>query len=110
MLFLLYVYYTDHRDFIEQDEVWTQAFKRKGLSDYEISDISHDDTNWYYKGISTCVGYGDYTTKCPMSEVYCSALKTETYGNPDEQASAETQAIQNSSGAYHPSCPLITWN
>lgn len=105
IFFLLYVYCTDHRDYIEIDNIWTTAFSKAGLSPQEIENISHDGTHWYYKGVSTCVGYGDWDEECPMSEAFCSSPSKAVYGNPDDQATAVTRAIRNN--GIHELCPLI---
>lgn len=102
--FLIHVYVCEHKISIEGNDMWRNAFLRNGFSSTQIKDISHDDTVWYYKRRSTCVGYSEDTSKeCTSSENYCSG--GNDYGTEDQQVLSVKKAVSN--GGEHPKCPLI---
>lgn len=100
ILFLGYVYWFDHKEFID-DTHWKSLFEKVGLGK-EIYNIKHDNDSWYYKGKSLCVGYNEENMVCPNYETYCSG--GETYGSAKEQVDAVLMAIKNKT---HPDCPII---
>lgn len=97
----IYIYVYNHK--IDIDNEWRSVFRKYGLSDKDIDLISHDDDSWYYDGISTCVGYGDWNDLCPKYQRYCS--NEPMFGNRKMQAKAVIEAIRNS--GTHKECPLI---
>ena len=101
--FLIYGFWCDHKEPIDMDPVWITSFKKQNLSTEQIDSITHDNGTWYYNGVSTCVGYGDWNDKCPRHENYCEGGKV--IGDSDMQAKAVSEAIRN--GGQHPMCPLI---
>ena len=102
-MFLAYVFIYEHKIHIK-GSAFESAFREVGLSN-EINDITHDDSMWYYKLASTCVGYGDKSSKCKKYESFCGGKNQNTYGNEYEQALAVKEAIENN--GEHPLCPLI---
>lgn len=110
MLFFLVVYgfYYDHKEYINDPsnpnmQEWMDSFHSVGAPDPIIDDITHDDDTWYYRGSSTCVGYGDWSDECPRHEVYCGGDKK--MGDSKAQAKAVLEALKN--GGKHPECPLM---
>jgi len=104
LMFMVYVFICEHEMRIDQNEVWIGRFLRAGVSTSEIVHITHDYSVWYYKGLGTCVAYGDWNDKCERSEYWCAG--GGVVGDGDAQARAVKVAIDNGSG-YHPMCPLI---
>lgn len=100
MLFVLYVFSYDHKQGIDDNQVWVEAFKNVGI---DPKNMTHDDSTWYYKQRSTCVGYGDWEEVCPKYENYCAANKV--FGTPLQQARAIKEALIN--GGTHKECPII---
>lgn len=105
-LFLIYIFLFEHKTDINDNTLWFDNFKKHGLRADQISHITHDDSTWYYKGISTCVGYGDWNDKCQKHENYCAG--NDTFGNATQQVSALIMAIKN--GGVHPECPLLSFS
>lgn len=113
---LIYVYFGHHKTQISSSKYYINKIKNndvlKKLEGY-IKDISHDNDVWYYKGMSTCVGYSNDTDEtsasaCPYYEVYCAGKNGihGTYGTHIQQLLAVYDAIQNNDGV-HKDCPLI---
>lgn len=100
LLFVLYIFLYDHKKSISDDQIWLESFSKVGI---DPQDMTHDDTTWYYRRISTCVGYGDWNDQCPKYENYCSSNKK--FGTPSQQALAIKEALLN--GGTHELCPLI---
>ena len=108
-LFIVFIYLVKKRSTVDTDDAWIRTFREAGLSDADIAEISHDDHVWYYKGNSTCIGYGDVEEECPIYQNYCAGGTKDgvnyTFGTLRQQASAIKQAILN--GGQHSECPLI---
>jgi len=101
IIFLVYVYLSNHRTEISQNNLWQEVFQKVKLNP---EDLTHDDTTWYFQGRPTCVAYGgSFEAKCPRFENYCAG--GGTYGDPVNQALAIKKAIEN--GGEHPLCPLV---
>lgn len=106
ILFLIYVFFYNHITEVDtKNDVWYREFTNVGLTDKQIHDLTHDDNVWYYQGISTCVGYGDWNEMCPKNETYCAGKEGDTFGDAKRQAYALRFAI--SKGGEHPDCPLV---
>jgi len=104
MMFLVYVFICEHKTPISQNEMWTEAFRKAGLTPDQIRDMTHDDSMWYYQSRSTCVAYGgDFSGKCRRHENYCAG--GDRYGDAEAQAQAVKEALDK--GGEHPMCPLI---
>lgn len=104
IIFLLYIYFCDHKQSILESEFWTKEFLKAGFSKEKIEDIEHDDSVWYYKNRPTCVAYsGSFFEKCLPYEHYCPG--GNTFGIPEKQIKALQEAIDN--GGEHVDCPLI---
>ena len=104
LMFLIYVFICEHKTDIEGNNMWHNAFKNAGLTQKQISNISHDDHMWYYKSASTCVGFsGDFSKNCYRYQNYCAG--GDRYGDETLQAKSVKDAIDN--GGEHPMCPLI---
>jgi NAD-dependent dihydropyrimidine dehydrogenase PreA subunit len=101
ILFFGYVFWFEHKEKIQGD--WEERFENAGLTKEQISDITHDDSMWYYQRMSTCVGYGNPEDKCPSHESYCS--NGNTFGSFEKQASEVSKSIKK--GGVHEDCPLI---
>lgn len=101
IIFCVYVFVAERRENIQLSPSWTKIFKEVGISDDDMKHIEHDDTHWYYKGSSTCVGFGQEGEVCPRSEAVCSDQK---YGNMYEQALLVAEAIFE--GGISPKCPI----
>jgi len=101
LFFIGYVFLYDHKEGIANSEIWDNEFRRVGINP---EDMSHDDSTWYYKRLSTCVGYGgEWEQECPRHENYCSGGKT--FGDAKNQVKAIVEALKNR--GTHPGCPLI---
>lgn len=100
LLFVLYVFLYDHKHSIADNQVWIEAFSKVGI---DPQDMTHDDTTWYYRRRTTCVGYGDWTKECPKYENYCAGDKI--FGTPFQQVSAIKESLDN--GGVHRLCPII---
>ena len=98
LLFIVYVFWHDHKENIDDD--WAGKFRAIGI---DPKDMTHDDGVWYYRRRSTCVGYGDWTDECPKHESYCAGGKV--FGDSQTQVNAVGAALNN--GGTHPECPLI---
>ncbi len=104
IIFLIYVFIYDHKS--DVIGFWKDAFKKIGLSDKQINDVSHDDDVWYYKNTSTCVGYSeDFNKVCPKHEVVCD--ENLTYGGGVSQAMRVKDSIFLGNEGEHKLCPLI---
>ncbi len=104
IMFLIYVYMCEHKISVRGNLMWERAFRKAGLTDKQIRDISHDDSMWYCKSISTCVAYGgDFSERCHRHENYCA--KGDLFGDEYSQALAVKKSFDN--GGEHPMCPLI---
>ena len=101
LLFLGYIFWFDHKEFIDNTH-WKTLFEKAGL-DNEIYNIKHDHDSWFYKEKSLCVGYNEENIECPNYETYCTG--GETYGRPKDQVDAVLLAIKTEN--IHPKCPLI---
>lgn len=108
-LFIVFVYVIGYRSKIDEYDDWIETFRQVGISDTDIQLITHDDSGWYYKNTSMCIGYGDAEEECPIYESYCAGGTKDgvhyTYGTLRQQALALKQAIVN--GGRHGECPLI---
>lgn len=108
-LFIVFIYAVKKRSNIDTDDAWIRTFREAGISDSDISLITHDDNVWYYKDQSTCIGYGDTEEDCPAYENYCAGGTSNgvryTYGTLKQQAQAIKQSID--AGGQHGECPLI---
>ena len=103
LLFIAYGFYNDRKYSISDDEIWRHVFEQLGGNIY-IPDLSHDEDQWFYKGVPTCVGYGDWKHgECPDHKVTC--FRDNKYGYPLEQATIVISAIKN--GGQDKECPLI---
>lgn len=100
LFFVGYVFYHNHKENIQNSDIWTAEFEGVGINS---KDISHDEGVWYYRNFPTCVGYGDWNDECPKYESYCAGGKS--FGDPKTQVKAIKQALEN--GGTHPECPLI---
>jgi hypothetical protein len=94
-------------NFTEQSPVKLIIQDRSREREFEklISDISHDESMWYYQGKPTCVHYNpnlQYKSpkdkKCPIYSRVCS-------NTIEEQIKNVYIAIQNE--GFHPNCPLL---
>lgn len=104
IMFLIYVFICEHKISINGNDIWVLAFKRNGMNDSQIKNLTHDDSMWYYKLKSTCVAYGgDFSEKCRRYESYCAG--GDKYGDEDLQALAVKEALDND--GEHPMCPLV---
>ena len=118
IIFLLYVYFCEHKRGIVDNDLWEEAFLKAGFTETELDNIVHDDSLWYYrqgrhpissdennsKYYPTCVAYSsNFKDKCSPYEHYCAG--DETYGDPIQQAKAVKKAVEN--GGEHVLCPLI---
>nr|QBK86300.1 MAG: hypothetical protein LCMAC102_00950 [Marseillevirus LCMAC102] len=104
IMFLVYVYICEHKTNIEGNGVWEDIFQHIGMTPTQISELSHDDTTWYYQKISTCVAYNEnFSGRCQKHESFCAG--GEFFGDVLTQAKAVKLAIDK--GGEHPSCPLI---
>lgn len=106
-MFLIYVYVCEHKVEIDDDEDWVYAFTSAGVPRDHIRFITHDTDVWYYRGINTCVAFGDFEDDCDYREAVCSVGNPpETkFGSRKQQAETVFSAIVN--GGEHPLCPLI---
>lgn len=102
LIFLLYILY-EHR---ELPKHWREKFTDAGIGAAFIDNITHDEKEWFYKDIPTCVGYGDSQDECLKFERFCSGI--ENFGTPQEQVSQVMNAIENN--GIHPECPLIRFD
>jgi hypothetical protein len=102
LIFIFYLY-TKHKKYIRWNNQWNKIFHKVGLSANQIKQLSHDDNVWYYQGVSTCVGYGDWENKCDTSLSVCSG--GDTYGKPLQQAISIKKSIDK--GGEHDLCPLL---
>lgn len=102
ILFFGYIFWFEHKESIGGSQ-WEESFEKAGLAKEQISDITRDDSMWYYQKIATCVGYGDPKDLCPKHESYC--VGGDTFGTLEKQASAVADAIKK--GGIHGECPLI---
>jgi hypothetical protein len=103
ILFFGYAFWYDHKKQFEDHNI-DKIFKRYGLSEEQISNISHDDDMWYYKRKSTCVGYSSIPDElCPKFQEVCVGGKT--FGNLEDQIREVVKAIKI--GGLHEDCPLI---
>jgi len=100
VLFLGYVFWHDHKHSISDDFQWVEKFLRVGV---DPKDITHDESVWYYKRRSTCVGYGDWKDECPKHESYCAGERI--FGDANAQVDAIKKALER--GGVHPECPLV---
>ena len=100
LFFLGYDFLYDHKENIQNSKEWLDVFIKEGI---DPKDMSHDESVWYYKRRSTCVGYGDWEEECPRSENWCAG--GGTFGDSSQQAKGVKDAITN--GGVHPDCPLI---
>lgn len=98
--FMGYAFWYDHKERINNSQEWVTAFTSVGINP---RDMAHDEGVWYYKGRSTCVGYGDWNDECPRHECYCAGGKT--FGDSITQARAIKKALE--SGGTHQGCPLM---
>ena len=104
LMFLVYVFICEHKISIEGNNMWIEAFRKVGLPESQIRNLTHDDSMWYHKMISTCVAYGgDFSAKCHRHENYCAG--GDRYGDAEVQAQAVKEALDNN--GEHPMCPLI---
>ncbi len=106
MLFFLIVYgfWYDHKEPVSDDPEWVLAFQKAGIPPALIDDLTHDDDAWYYNGVSTCVGYGDWDDTGKRFEVVCAGADGKKIGTNIEQGAAIMVALRN--GGVHPDCPL----
>lgn len=121
VIFLIYIFQVNHKYNIDDNAMWSNLFKNAGFNSTEILNITHDDDTWYYKGLSTCVGYGNsqgsltshgshlgashgsLKTRCTKSDYYCGG--GDIVGTPKQQVQAVKDAILN--GGEHILCPRI---
>ena len=109
-LFLAYGFLCEHQISVI-DTLWAPYFNEYA------KDVTHDDSMWFYKGISTCVQYnGDFNEECDKSKGICSDGKYNNnkyggykeqnkYGGYKEQSAGVIDAIKN--GGVHKDCPFI---
>lgn len=102
LIFLIYVYLSEHKRDIKENKVFRKVFSDLGL---DSNMVTHDDSVWFYKGFPTCVGYGDPEDDCPYFENFC-AGDNFSFGSYKQQAEAIKEAVLEG-GGEHPSCPLI---
>lgn len=103
-MFLFFVYLCDHQSTISDNEQWIYALTNSGISKSDIEKLTHDDSMWFYNGISTCVGYsGDENDKCSRFESVCS--NNDRFGTFEDQARNIKYALEKN--GVHPRCPLI---
>ena len=104
ILYMGYVFWYDHKkDMTEGD--FDVLFSKEGLSQEQIENIKHDDDVWYYKDMSTCIGYSsDPREACPKFQNVCMGGKT--FGLLETQIKEVSNLIK-SGLIQHPACPLI---
>lgn len=104
---MIYVYVCDHKESVVDDDDWTNAFVQSGLDRAELEFVTHDSDVWYHRGVSTCVGYGDFEDTCDYHLSVCSSgvIPYTKCGDREEQAREVLLAIR--SGGEHPQCPII---
>ena len=113
ILFLGYAFWYGHRGGIDEIEDFVSLFKKEGLSDKEIENITHDYDVWYYKNKSTCVGYSSddgsnansSADACPYFQEFCAGNDGHTFGSVNDQIREAVNAIKM--GGTHPKCPII---
>lgn len=103
ILFMGYIFWFDHKEGIDESDLWVPLLEKKGLTPKQIRKLSHDDSTWYYKRLSTCVGFGSPNEHCNKSENYC--VGGDTFGSYEKQAEEVIVALSNN--GIHPHCPLI---
>ena len=101
LIVLCTFFFQSQVDNISENDGWISLFSVK--EDINLADISHDEEMWYYKGKSTCVGFGEIDQNCKRNECYCSGKGT--YGSPKKQVKMVIKAIEND--GLHPMCPLL---
>jgi len=108
LLFMLYVWYAfvyeRKINICDQPSRWRANLLGANVRKRNVCDISHDDDMWYYKGKSTCVGYGKPREKCNWRERVCAG--GHTMGSYMSQAREVAKAI-TSKGGMHRECPLV---
>jgi hypothetical protein len=108
ILFYIYGFWYDHKTQIwgvgdRSNVSWVDTFRKVGVPDSKIKNLTHDDDTWYYNKMSTCVGYGEKEEPCPRHEAYCAGGKI--MGDQVQQALEVASALSH--GGQHPKCPLI---
>ena len=99
VLMLGWLRWSEKETYIATDNFWSDYFYSKdGVRTY----ISHDDTDWFFKGNALCVGYGDPKAKCSKSSHFCSGGKVN--GEWAQQSFEVLRAIEK---GVHPRCPLL---
>jgi len=99
LILICYTYVNEHRVDLNKDH-WRGLFK---YHESIVDDISHDEYMWYYKGKSTCVGFGEPDTECSRSQSTCAGASV--YGDFSTQAREVERAITND--GIHPDCPTL---
>lgn len=103
-LFLAYGFLCEHQISVI-DTLWMPYFGKYA------KEVTHDDSMWFYKGISTCVQYnGNFNEECDKSKGICMGSSNnkhnkDEYGNYKEQSAGVINAIKN--GGIHKDCPFI---
>lgn len=107
---IIYIYITEHKVSIEDNE-WMEAFNKVGISHDDRKYMEHDSDVWFYKGVNTCVGYGDFNDSCNFRFSVCSGIDNDkpVFGDRGEQAREIKRAIDSikMKGESHPDCPII---
>ena len=106
--YLLYIYFYNHKEDLDlHNYAWTSSMDKNGITKEQMDNLSHDESVWYYKKKSTCVGYGEPQDECLKHESFCSGedFINTTFGSYDEQAKSLHEAFLN--GGIHPECPII---
>ena len=101
MLILTYIYIYVKLKRVKLNEQEKNILESYGV--FNTDDVTHDDDMWYYKDVSTCVGYGKEKDKCLPHERVCG--DENTYGNIRKQLLEVYKSILNK--GKHEACPLI---
>jgi len=94
---------------LETRKLFLDHFFGKYNSTYNISlnssDFKHEDNQWFYRKLPTCVGSGNSEEKCDSKEFFCAGENQQaSYGDELKQATALYYATLEKM-KEHPYCP-----